>query len=96
MLAKVHVIAESRDLREHHAKTTLSLVFWIAALVGVLLVSVGYYSFPPNRDNLILISMFAAYTGFLLFTIFAMSNPYGAPAALDPVLFAELLDELEN
>lgn len=96
MLEKIHAIAENRDLREHQAKSSLGTLFWAAALVGVLLLSIGYYPFPPNRDNIILLSAFAAYTGFILYTIFAMSNPYSAPAALEPVLFLELLDELEG
>ena len=96
MLRKIHVIAENRDLREHHAKTALGSVFWAAALVGVVLVSVGYYSFPPKRDNLILLSVFAVYTGLILFTIFAMSNPFGEPMALEPILFLELQHEFET
>lgn len=96
MLRNIHTIAENRDLREHHAKSSLGSLFWAAALVGVLLLSIGYYPFPPNRDNLILLSVFAAYTGFILYTIFAMSNPYSDPAALEPVLFLELLDELNG
>lgn len=94
MLRKIHAIAENRDLREHHAKSSLGSLFWAAALVGVLLLSIGYYPFPPNRDNVILLSVFAAYTGFILYTIFAMSNPYSAPAALEPILFLELMNEL--
>lgn len=96
ILAKIHLIAENRDLREHHAKTSLGTLFWIAALAGVLLISVGYYPFPPKRDNLILLSIFATYTGFILFTILAMSNPYSAPAALEPVLFIELIAEIDS
>lgn len=96
MLAKIHVIAENRDLREHHAKSTLSYLFWTAALVGVLLISVGYYTFPPKRENLMLLSLFAGYTGFILFTIFAMSNPYSAPAALEPTLFIDLLNDIKS
>ena len=89
-------LRDNRDLREHHAKTELNSMFWAAALVGVLLISVGYYSFPPKRANLALISVFAAYTGLILFTIYAMSNPFSAPAALQPILFVELFKELAN
>lgn len=96
MLQKVHAIAENRDLREHHAKSSLGPLFWIAALAGVMLISVGYYPFPPKRDNLILLSIFAAYTGFILYTIFAMSNPYSAPSALEPTLFFDLMAELNS
>ncbi len=88
MLQKTHAIAENRDLREHHAKSSLGSLFWAAALVGVLLLSIGYYPFPPNRDNLVLLSVFAAYTGFILYTIFAMSNPYSAPATVQRCLGA--------
>ena len=96
MLQKIHVISENRDLREHHAKSSLGLLFWIAALAGVLLISVGYYPFPPKRDNVILLSVFAAYTGFILYTIFAMSNPFSAPSALEPTLFFDLIAELDG
>ena len=96
MLRKIHLIAENRDLREHHAKTALSPMFWVAALVGVVLISIGYYSFPPKRANLALLSIFAGYTGLILFTIYAMSNPFSAPAALQPILFVELLNEFGN
>jgi len=96
MIEKIHLIAENRDLREYHAKTTLGSVFWIAALVGVLLISIGYYSFPPKRENLVLLSVFATYTGLILFTIYAMSNPFSDPVALEPILFIDLLREIES
>lgn len=96
MLKKIHAISENRDLREHHAKSSLGPLFWIAALAGVLLISISYYPFPPKRDNVILLSVFAAYTGVILNTIFAMSNPYSAPSALEPTLFLDLISELEG
>lgn len=96
MLSKIHVIAENRDLREYHAESALSGLFWGAAIVGVLLVSVGYFPFPPKRENLLLLSLFAGYTGFILFTIFAMSNPYAAPGALEPNLFIDLLEDISG
>ena len=94
MLRKIHLIAENRDLREYHAKSGLNLLFWFAAIAGVALVSAAYFSFRPKRDNVILLSIFGAYTGFILFTIFAMSNPFRTPAALEPALFEDLLQEL--
>ncbi len=90
MLDKIHAIAENRDMREYQAKTGLNVLFWIAAIVGVVMVSAGYYTFAPTRDNVILLSIFSAYTGFILFTIYAMSNPFSDPAALKPRLFFEL------
>ncbi|RYH07589.1 DUF4239 domain-containing protein [Tropicimonas sp. IMCC6043] len=96
MLRKIHLIAENRDLREYQANAALSSFFWAAALIGVLLVSVGFYIFPSKRDNLVLLTVFSAYTGLILFTIYAMSNPFSDPAALEPVLFFELSQEFEG
>lgn len=96
MLDKIHAIAEIRDLREHHAKTALSPLFWGAALAGVLLVALGFYTFPPRRDNLALISLYGLYIGFIFFTIYAMANPFKEPAALDAALYRDLLVELDR
>ncbi len=96
MLANIDLIAHNRDLRQHHAKTALGSVFWVAALIGVLMVSVGYYCFPPKRQNVVLLTVFAAYTGLILLTIYAMSNPFKNPAALEPRIYLELLAEIES
>lgn len=94
MLHGLQLIAENRDLREHHAKTDVGYFFWLSAILGVMLLSVGYYTFPPKAENLVLIALFAAYTGFILFMIFAMSNPFSHPGALKPVLFEVLVFEI--
>lgn len=94
ILAKIHLIAQNRDLREHHATYSLSPLFWIAALSGVLLIAVGFYPFPPKRENLVLLCAYATYTGLIMFTIYALSNPYADPGALEPVLFKQLIGEL--
>lgn len=96
ILEKIHAVAANRDLREHHATTSLNPLFWIAALAGVFVIAVGFYPFPPKRENIFLLSAYAAYTGLILFTIYAMSNPYVQPAALEPVLFERLLLELSG
>ena len=96
MLAKIHLIAENRDLREHHAETSLNNLFWVAAVAGVFLIAIGFYTFPPKRENLILLSAYSAYTGLILFTIYAMSNPFVSPAALNPVLFEQLIEEIDG
>lgn len=94
ILTKIHLIAQNRDLREHHATRSLGAVFWSAALIGIVLIAVGFYPFPPKRDNLVLLAIYAGYTGLILFTIFAVSNPYDGPAALDPVFFEQLITEI--
>lgn len=96
ILTKIHVIAENRDLREFHAKTSLNFLFWVAALSGVILMAVGFYPIPPKRENLVLLSAYSTYTGLVLFTIYAMSNPFIGPAGLEPGLFEQLLMEIDS
>ena len=94
ILAKIHAIAESRDLREHHAETSLNSLFWVAAVAGILLIAIGFYTFRPKRENLVLLTAYSAYTGLILFTIYAMSNPFVSPAELQPILFEQLIEEI--
>lgn len=95
ILSNIDLIAEKRDLREHHAKTGLGPLFWSAAVLGVALIAVGYFIYPPGRNTVILMSLYGGYTGFILFTIIAMSNPFSAPEMIDPLPFQSLVTEFE-
>lgn len=94
MLSQLHAIAAARDLRELNGTGSLIGLFWFAALSGVILIAVGYYSHRPERHNLVLMSLFSAYTGVILFLIFAFSNPYSAPGFLEPDPLIELRSQL--
>ncbi|MDB5527177.1 MAG: hypothetical protein JWR51_280 [Devosia sp.] len=96
MLAQLHAIASARDLRELNGTGSLIGLFWFAALSGVVLIAVGYYSYQPQRHNLVLMSLFSAYTGVILFLIYAFSNPYSAPGVLRPDPLIELRGELQS
>lgn len=94
MLSQLHAIAETRVKRENHGSGSISGMFWFAAMSGVVLISLAYYSFPPERFNLVLISMFGAFTGIILFLIYAFSNPYGFPGQLEPGPLLRLQEQL--
>lgn len=94
MLAGIHTIALTRDKRENHGSDPLNGMFWLAAISGVLLIALGYFPFPPEQHNLLLISMFGAFTGIVLFFIYAFSNPYSPPGALTPAPFERLYEQL--
>lgn len=84
MLVGLHAISQSRNIREAEAVTSLVGFFWLAAISGVILIAAGHYIYAPERQNLILLSLFSAYTGAILFLIFGFSNPYAPPAELSP------------
>ncbi len=98
MLSRVHVIAEQRQARVNAATNTMAMtnamagLFWIAAAGGVIFVCVPYFVFPPRPLNLMLIVIFAAYTGLILFTIYALADPFSDPAAISATPFTKLMD----
>ena len=84
MLADLDEISRMRDRRESHSLEQKVAPFWFAALSGVVLISVAYFSFPPTTLHLVLLSVFGAYTGIFLFLIYSFSDPFSPPAALTP------------
>lgn len=92
MLDRVHHIAEIRDRRQNHGTDSISGMFWLAAVAGVFLIALAYYSYPPTVHNLVLISIFGAFTGIVLSFIFSFSNPYSEPGELSPDAYRRLLE----
>ncbi len=94
MLDRIYLVSESRTKRESTVADSLSGIFWFAAISGVIFIALAYYSYPPMRRNIVLISLFGAYTGVILFLIFAFSNPYTQPAELSPGPFLRLQEQI--
>ncbi len=92
MLSGIHAIAELRQARVNSAGIAIPLLFWIAAIGGLVFVCVPYFVFAPTRLHLTLIAMFAGYTGLVIAAIYGFSNPFSPPAALEPTPFLRLLD----
>lgn len=95
VLGRLHDISASRDVRAAEAGTSVANFFWFAALSGVILIAVGHYIYPARRQSLIMLTMFSAYTGLILFLIFGLSNPFREPAALSPVALLDLAEALD-
>ncbi|UJW87376.1 bestrophin-like domain [Devosia sp. SL43] len=94
MIAQLHAIATARNLRDADGSGSVFVLFWFAALSGVVLIALGYYSHRPEPHNLVLMSLFSAYTGVILFLIYGFSNPYAAPAALSPAPMERLYEQI--
>lgn len=96
MLDEIHTISESRDRRENSGTDSISLIFWFAAISGVIFTAIGYYPYAPDGRNLLLLSIFGVFTGVILFFIYAFSNPYSPPATLFPTAFERLQEEISG
>jgi hypothetical protein len=92
ILHNIREISSLRRTREAAALHGTEPMFLTAALVGVVLTAAAYFTFPPTRLNLLLLSIFAAYTGLIIFFIVAFSNPFHAPGMASPVGFERLLE----
>ena len=96
MLARIHAVSDTRVERENHAGASVSMLFWFAAIAGVLFIALAYYSYPPKRVNLWLVSLYGAFTGLVLFFIYAFENPYSAPGRMAPDAHIRLLEQLDR
>lgn len=89
---RVSAIAKYRQLREAPSSNHFSGLFWAPALIGLVIVSAAFYVYRPSRTHLVLLGLFGAYSGVILFFIFAFANPYANPGKLQPRPFQHLLD----
>ena len=96
MLASIHTVAETRVKREHHARNSLSVMFWFAAISGVVFTGLALYPYTPSRSNLTLLALLGAFTGIILFFIYAFSNPFKEPGSLEPSGFRHLSRQFQE
>jgi hypothetical protein len=96
MLKQVHVVAEMRVKRGNQGTNAVSGLFWFAAIAGVIFVAIAYHTFPPTRINQVLIGLFGAFTGLILFFIFAFENPLSPPGTMPPDAQQRLLIQLQG
>ena len=92
MLARLGVIAEHRHLREEWAEQGFSVVFWLPALAGLVLVTLPLCVFPPTRQTRLLLASLGAYAGLVLFFVQAFSSPFTYPLHDPPGAFERLLE----
>lgn len=91
MIGKIQRVAELRQERENTALHHMNLLFWLAAIVGLVLVTVPYFVFPPLRLHIALLAVYGGFSGLVMFIIFAFADPFKAPGALEPVAFERLV-----
>ncbi|WP_224404605.1 DUF4239 domain-containing protein [Afifella sp. IM 167] len=96
----VREISSLRLMREDAAGEGVNSLFMLAAIVGVALTAMAYCAFPPTAPNLLLLSIFGAYTGLIVFFVIAFAYPYSEPGEIRPAslerLFAGEIRELSG
>lgn len=92
MVADIREISGLRRARENAGLTGVHGLFLAAAVLGVVMTAVTLYPHPPSRQTHFLISVFAAYTGLIIFFVLAFAHPYHAPGKVTPVGFEQIHD----
>ncbi|MEM6620671.1 MAG: hypothetical protein AAF674_00455 [Pseudomonadota bacterium] len=92
MLDNVQKIAALRVARDVSARHHINPLFWLAAVVGLVFVTIPYFVFPPNWRNLVLLSVYGGFSGLIMFIIFAMADPFAKPAQVQPTALERLLE----
>ena len=90
MLADIREISGLRHAREDAGLTSVHGLFMAAAVLGIVLTAVGFFPHPPTRQTVFLISVFASYTGLIIFFVVAFANPYDPPGMASPIGFEQI------
>lgn len=88
----IDAISDARTQRELAADGRVTPLFWVAAIGGLLLVAIPYFTFSATPLHIMLLAVFAGYNGIILFFIVALANPFTDPASIQPRPFERLLE----
>lgn len=90
MRDRITSVARLRQTRAAGIGVKFSDVFWPPALIGLILLAIPLYVYRPSRSHIVLLSVFGAYSGVILFFIYAFSDPFEKPARIEPLIFRQL------
>jgi len=96
MLDRIREISDLRISRENTALAGVHGLFLFAAVAGIVIISIGYFPFPPTRVNLTLLLIFGLYTGLVIYFIFAFANPFSGAGQIDAVRFERLYEGMSR
>ena len=93
-VGRLNELGEARRLRILSSQSTIPLPLWIL-LIGGGLFTIGWL-FPfymgDTRVQTIALGSVGAFTGFVLFLIYALQHPFAGDIAIDPSVYQSLLD----
>lgn len=92
MLRRISDIAEYRRQRQELAAGGFGGVFWVPAVLGLVLVASSFFVFRPTRELRWMLGGFGAFAGLILFFIHAFASPFEAPLRESPGAFERLLE----
>lgn len=92
MVRRLSDVTELRHQRREYAVRDFGAVFWVPALVGLILVTASFFVFPPTREVRLMLAAFGAFSGVILFFIQAFGSPFAYPLRYEPGPLQRLLE----
>ena len=96
MVNQIREVSELRNVRENTSQMGVNGLFLFAAVTGLILMSIGYFSFAPTLVNVSLLTIFGIYNGLIVFFILTFSNPFGGAGHIDPIRYQHLVTEMQQ
>jgi hypothetical protein len=87
MLKNMEDIARFRERRHIGSEGNVPPMFWVVAVAGFVVICLPYFVFEPSPTNMMLLGIFAAYNGLVLYVIYATGSPFDSPVVVEPTAF---------
>jgi hypothetical protein len=93
-VGRLNELGEARRLRILSSQSTIPLPLWILLLGGGLFTLSWLFPFymGDTRVQTLAVGSVGAFTGFVLFLIYALQHPFAGDIAIDPSVYQSLLD----
>jgi hypothetical protein len=93
-VGRLNEFGEARRLRLLSSQSTIPLPLWILLLGGGLFTLSWLFPFymGDTRVQTLAVGSVGAFTGFVLFLIYALQHPFAGDIAIDPSVYQSLLD----
>jgi Protein of unknown function (DUF4239) len=97
-VGRLNELGEARRLRILSSQSTIPLPLWILLVGGGLFTISWLFPFymRDTRVQTVALGSVGAFTGFVLFLIYALQHPFAGDIAIDPAVYQSLLDGWEE
>ena len=93
-VGRLNELGEARRLRVLSSQSTIPLPLWVLLVGGGLFTLSWLFPFymADTRVQTLAVGSVGAFTGFVLFLIYALQHPFAGDIAIDPAVYQGLLD----
>ncbi len=97
-VGRLNELGEARRLRILSSQSTIPLPLWVLLIGGGLFTIAWLFPFymADTRVQTVAIGTVGAFTGFVLFLVYALQHPFAGDIAIDPAVYQSLLDSWQD